>query len=79
MGRGTDGDNIQSEKYVYFVFLYLIADGFKSKRTIRSYQILMFFPFYLTSCIADLYFPLYLIEAFYSSTPSRHKSSSMML
>lgn len=71
MGRGTDGDNTQSEKHVYFVFLYSIADGFKSKRTMRSY-VFMFFPFSLTSSIADLYFPMYYIEGFYSSTPSSH-------
>lgn len=69
MGRETDGDNTQSEKHVYFVFLYSIADGFKSKRTIKPYGF-MFFP--LTSSIADLYFPMYYIEGFYSSTPCSH-------
>lgn len=57
-GWGTNGDNTLSETHIHFLFLYLIADGFKSKRTIRSY-VFMFFSFCLTSCLADLHFPLY--------------------
>lgn len=36
MERGTNGCNTQSEKHVYFVFLYLTAGGIKSKRELSG-------------------------------------------